>query len=258
MNYCVITENDESKWDDKTGIRYNFPNKYINILTEGTEVIYYKGKLKNKAYKSKRLSNDPHYFGIATIGKVTKSKVDREFFAEILNFKKFDSPLSFKSDDKYLEQLNEELKKNYFWDGVRKINLEIFQNIINKSDLNLSISNEELKKYDEHLTTEIKEGKKTVVYSTKYERKKELRDKCLHYHGYDCKVCGMDFYTKYGDIGRGYIHVHHIKPLFTLEKEEVIDPINDLVPVCPNCHSMIHKTKNKVLSINELKDLIKG
>jgi hypothetical protein len=48
MRYVIITENDESQWDDKTGISYHYPNKYVNVLAPGTRVIYYKGKLQKE------------------------------------------------------------------------------------------------------------------------------------------------------------------------------------------------------------------
>ena len=68
MKYVIIAENDESQWDDKTGLSYNYPAKYKNILTPGTKVIYYKGRMTNSKYEEQRLSKDPHYFGVALIG----------------------------------------------------------------------------------------------------------------------------------------------------------------------------------------------
>ncbi len=66
--FAVITQNDESVWNDIKGDIYHYPNKYKNILTPGCKVIYYKGGLKNKIYKEDRLSSDPHYFGVGIIG----------------------------------------------------------------------------------------------------------------------------------------------------------------------------------------------
>jgi putative restriction endonuclease len=50
MRYVIITENDISEWDDKTGIKYHFPSKYRSILTEDTKIIYYKGGVKDKSF----------------------------------------------------------------------------------------------------------------------------------------------------------------------------------------------------------------
>jgi hypothetical protein len=70
VQFAVITENDESQWHDETGIRYHFPKRYFKFLPPGTNVVYYKGKLKDDSFAVKRLSPEPHYFGLATIGKV--------------------------------------------------------------------------------------------------------------------------------------------------------------------------------------------
>ena len=61
----VITQNDESAWDDVKGDLYHFPNTYRNILEPGCRIVYYKGRMKNKDFASHRLGPDPHYFGPA-------------------------------------------------------------------------------------------------------------------------------------------------------------------------------------------------
>ncbi|MCL2130796.1 MAG: HNH endonuclease [Treponema sp.] len=94
---------------------------------------------------------------------------------------------------------------------------------------------------------------------TYYERDSKARDKCLQIKGYTCAVCEKKMVDIYGDIGKEYIHVHHIKFLSSIKKEHKIIPENDLEPVCPNCHSMLHKKiGNKYLTIPELKKIVKG
>ncbi|OQZ97073.1 hypothetical protein BST10_10850 [Mycolicibacter algericus DSM 45454] len=54
-----------------------------------------------------------------------------------------------------------------------------------------------------------------------------------------CEVCGFDFGKVYGELGEGFIHVHHRVPLhFT---KETLSTLDDLVLVCANCHQMIHR-----------------
>ena len=90
-----------------------------------------------------------------------------------------------------------------------------------------------------------------------YERNREAREICIAAHGCRCSVCGMDFEQMYGDIGRGFIHVHHIVPISTIGAEYKLDPVKDLVPVCPNCHAMLHRYGiRKTLTIEELKESI--
>lgn len=98
------------------------------------------------------------------------------------------------------------------------------------------------------------EGAKKKITVNAYERNQKARQLCLQKYGYKCCVCGFDFGEFYGDIGIGYIEVHHIKLLNEISKEYVVDPINDLRPICPNCHSMLHKAN---ISIENLRDIVK-
>lgn len=90
----------------------------------------------------------------------------------------------------------------------------------------------------------------------RYERDDTARQACIDHYGAVCQACGMDFHKQYGDLGKGFIHVHHITPLHTIQESYEVDPIKDLVPVCPNCHAMIHRIKDTTLSVDELKQRI--
>ena len=74
-----------------------------------------------------------------------------------------------------------------------------------------------------------------------YERCKKNRDACIAHHGLKCRVCAMDFRSAYGELGLGFIHIHHKIPLAEVQPGYVCNPIEDLVPLCPNCHAMIHR-----------------
>jgi 5-methylcytosine-specific restriction protein A len=89
-----------------------------------------------------------------------------------------------------------------------------------------------------------------------YERDPRARKACLKYHGLTCCVCGFDFAKTYGDLGEGFIHVHHLQQLSDIGSEYEVNPISDLVPVCPNCHAMLHK-RNPPLSPVDLRIAIK-
>lgn len=136
MSFAIITENDESKWDDETGNLYHFPARYKNILTIGTSVIYYKGLLKNKKYLSKRLTAKPHYFGIAKIGDVYPDTNNKnEYFAKIEEYIPFVKPIDFKdNNNEYLEIVS---KSNYWRDGVRKITDDIYIKIITLTNFDI-------------------------------------------------------------------------------------------------------------------------
>lgn len=99
------------------------------------------------------------------------------------------------------------------------------------------------------------EGAATQVTQTRYERNIFARNQCLKHYGYSCSVCDFNFETFYGPLGYKFIHVHHLTLVSTKKQQYKVDPIQDLRPVCPNCHSMLHK-QNPPLSIEELKEMI--
>ena len=87
------------------------------------------------------------------------------------------------------------------------------------------------------------EGKPSEVTSRTYDRSVAARQACLDYHGYACSVCGFDFEQVYGQWGKSYIEVHHLRQVADIGEEYLIDPVVDLRPVCANCHRMLHKTR---------------
>lgn len=102
------------------------------------------------------------------------------------------------------------------------------------------------------------EGVKCSVIVNKYERSSIARQKCIEKHGYRCKVCGIDFEETYGIVGKNFIHVHHIVPISTIGKKYKINYEKDLVPICPNCHAMLHRGENgTVLEIEDLRKMLK-
>lgn len=60
----------------------------------------------------------------------------------------------------------------------------------------------------------------------------------------------------YGERGKDYIEVHHVVPLASREEEATVNPDTDLVVLCANCHRMIHRKKNEILTLEELINLI--
>lgn len=128
-----------------------------------------------------------------------------------------------------------------------------------KARENKTTSQEPTPKPDELLPEkgELVEGKPTQTTITRYERSDKLRQRCLTLNGYKCAVCGMDFETVYGEIGRGYIEVHHTRPISTYKDEHEV-PNCELVPLCSNCHSMIHRAGSDYkhpISVDELKSI---
>lgn len=105
---------------------------------------------------------------------------------------------------------------------------------------------------DEDRDEPYEDGAKRIVILDRYERNPLNRQLCLQKNGYTCKICGFNFEKKYGKIGRNFIHVHHIHQLSLAGGPVKIDPIHDLIPVCPNCHAMLH-TRTPPLTPDELR-----
>lgn len=108
---------------------------------------------------------------------------------------------------------------------------------------------------EEDPSADLTEGKIRRENLTKHERNRTLRRLCLNHYGYTYQVCGMNFEHVYGALGKKFIEVHHLNPIAGTDGEHVLDPINGLVPLCPNCHSMIHlgSKKGKPMALDELK-----
>jgi 5-methylcytosine-specific restriction endonuclease McrA len=85
------------------------------------------------------------------------------------------------------------------------------------------------------------EGSVKQVLVNRYERDPGAREMCIRQHGTACSTCGFDFTVAYGEVATGFIHVHHLIPLSDIGADYVVNPFEDLRPVCPNCHAIIHR-----------------
>lgn len=98
------------------------------------------------------------------------------------------------------------------------------------------------------------EGARTAVWVSKVERSPAARAKCIEHHGLRCCVCSFCFGEAFGDLGLGFIHVHHLNPISESSEERSVDPILDLRPICPNCHAMVHR-ESPPISIDRLRSI---
>jgi predicted HNH restriction endonuclease len=99
------------------------------------------------------------------------------------------------------------------------------------------------------------EGAVKTIAINAFERNPKARKICIEHYGTVCSVCEFSFQNKYGSVGRGYIHVHHLRLMSEIKEDYVVDPIRDLRPICPNCHAMIH-TRKPPYTIEEMKRIM--
>lgn len=113
----------------------------------------------------------------------------------------------------------------------------------------------------------VEEGKLEVRNITQRKRSNKLREIAIkeletkNKGDLFCEVCLFDFFKKYGEFGKGFIEIHHKNPMHEKDiqgdKTKVKDALKEVAPLCSNCHRMIHRKKDKMLTIEELKELIK-
>jgi len=158
-------------------------------------------------------------------------------FAKMIDFTEKNSGKVFNLED----------NKVYLWHPVKDFILDEYTKYKNISY--------EIIYPDEIEDTHIIEGKKQTIIVNTYERNPIARAKCIERYGYNCSVCGFNFEKVYGEYGKDFIHIHHIIPISAIKHTYEVDPIEDLRPVCPNCHAMLHREKD-VKSIEKLREII--
>ncbi|MGL5069564.1 MAG: HNH endonuclease [Sarcina sp.] len=150
---------------------------------------------------------------------------------------------------------------NFLW-IIREELLEALEELLDQN-IWRNIDENHMCKISEELENEYigNEGMKKVIVINSYERDRKAVRKCLmHYKELNgkvnCKICGFDFQKVYGVIAKDKIHVHHKVPISEIKIEYKINAINDLIPVCPNCHMILH-SKVPAYTVEELIEIMK-
>lgn len=148
----------------------------------------------------------------------------------------------------YSQFLESKAFKNLF---KRKINIEVNGKISKSKPESKALKfRNESEGERKHITKEM-----DVI-----RRNPQLRQQCIDRYGYQCQCCGMNFVEMYGEaLGANFIEVHHLKPISTFETEGIPkDFVENLVPLCSNCHSMIHHIEQSDHPLRELREAYKG
>lgn len=103
-----------------------------------------------------------------------------------------------------------------------------------------------------HLIELVSEGFEQKTSTVAYKRSSNLRNYAKDYYTKNgklfCDCCNFDFSTAYANpYNKNCIEMHHIKPIFQYEDEDenktVKEALKNILPVCPNCHRVIHRNK---------------
>jgi len=101
------------------------------------------------------------------------------------------------------------------------------------------------------------EGAMQMIKINRYERDRRNRAAALAIHGCCCTACEMNFEQTYGSASAGFIEIHHVVPVSQIGADYVVDPRNDLIPLCSNCHSVAH-LRTPPFTINEIRKFLKA
>lgn len=208
---------------------------------------------------------------LTDIGMNENSAVDYVYnYSNLIQGKLFTRTTNIYGTEYYLQKIYEENGV----DGLQNALLSLSQHIdyyeeksgssvkkrkdVYERYLNLIDKEPQKTVYPDEVDIEIEysEGKTKKVLVNSYERNTVARKKCIEHFGLNCQVCDFNFKDKFGDLGKDFIHVHHKIDIATIGNEYSVNPLTDLIPVCPNCHSMLHKRK-PAYSISELKAMMK-
>lgn len=215
-----------------------------------------------------------NFFGVEGLSRGQRQKVrleykNKEYDAKI-EFDKMENPRSrFLWTSSLSHEIRTDFYREYqaFKNGKENIiplkmrfekkgHQEFVITIPQSSSIDLTTIKEDIESEKAEEETYYSEGNVKTFYGKRYERNPVNRQRAIEVHGTSCIVCGFNFEEVYGEYGKDFIEVHHVKPLSMIGEEVEVNPQEDLVPLCANCHRMAHRNRDNVLSIEELKELI--
>ena len=207
-------------------IKANSWNQAYNIFYESLS----QGRSETEFYNSLRLTR--HEFD----GEVSETRIG------------FQRPLG--------EQHKETIQQ---WGESARIEIwNHLENLIQNSDMVRSVEDVgAMVEADGDVVVSDLEGAVKYRVMMSRERNPKLRRRAVEIHGLNCTVCGFNFEEYYGAWGRGFIEIHHLKMIAEYgEGGSETNPETDLIPLCSNCHRMVHRRSGLVLTSDELAERI--
>jgi hypothetical protein len=214
-------------WQDSTGRLYHFPNSYRVLVQPGERFVYYRGVRRENGGRRP----NPEYFGYGVVEKVWRDpsidpkapKRTWKWFCSLSEYIPFISPVSWMKLGKTLEQI----PKNLFGNGVRRISDGVLEQILAQAITQLS---------DETLlgashAYSARDVTRSQVLLNRVVRDTPLVRMIKELHQNRCQICSLSL-TLPG--GKRYSEGHHIRPLG--EPHNGPDTAENILIVCPNHH----------------------
>ncbi len=224
----------------------------MKITTEMTQAAY---QISRDVYHGKMNRNDALEYLKSTHGMSKgsasdyivnfKKMMDGEKFTRTNNAETTDYFLTKILTDYGISKLSKAIKATKehvdYYEGLGKGNLNGIRAIVSRHEKALGSQVQAVYPDELENPESLFEGVRKTITVNSYERNPLARTECIEHYGAQCVVCNFDFGKKYGDIGQGFIHVHHLTQLSDIKSGYEVNPIKDLRPVCPNCHAMLHR-----------------
>lgn len=256
----VVTINDESPFQDLPGVTYEFDRpRAVALLQTGARVTFYTGGRRSgvRSHRKSPLTNQAHYFAFGIVGTVQGPNETGRFACSFSEYSPFVRPVLLKNAaGEYLEPVAPvHNRRSYFQNGVREVSEGVFGSILQLAGASFDPSLNDGEQSPNVVGTE--GGRRKTVISV-LERDRALRDRAIGIHGLNCVACGFNFGEFYGAFANGYIHVHHLEMLASFGDRRTVNPETDLTVLCANCHCIVHRRRDQLLSVDELKAMIKA
>lgn len=189
---------------------------------------------RSDTYFSQKVRNLVSHRTLENKGLATYKKIERDGLHKITD-----------AGEKYLlENIN-----NFTFILDNNFNEEQRKDVIEKDYSDLIIE-EGFTKFSQ-VKTKLRSRKLVVIAKKHYSQNGKIY----------CLACNFNFESFYGEIGKGYIEIHHLNPIFAREsnfEQSISKAVDGVVPVCANCHRIIHRKNDQLLTIPSLQELIRA
>ncbi|MCI0690884.1 HNH endonuclease [candidate division KSB1 bacterium] len=231
-------------------------SKKINQTISGIEEIRENSRIQPNNWTIRRIRNEATKAMAVRLNR-KKQTVESKFITQlkphIKNAQHFDELVKRWLFDDSVELQNILLRYATSKDDKEKINNLFYKapesDILLAQEFGYNPADKQFKDAKEKLKIHlVKERNRNLVSSAKQQWSQQQNGDI------NCSICSFSFKEKYGKIGEGFIEAHHILPISSLAPDTIVK-ISELIPVCSNCHSMLHRHRSSITA-EELRNIV--